>query len=456
MNYTILRKAFNCILLIFPLFLFSCKKMLDEKPDKALAVPQSISDYQAILDNTTTMNGKSATWDEGAADNFYIPEAKYNSMIALSRNAYIWVPIVYDGPFNDWANLYDAVYIANLSLEGVEKLSRVPGNASNWDNVKGSALFFRAQSFLHALFIYSKTYDSATAVNDYGIALRLSADFNQPSTRSSVQEGYEQVINDLKAAIALLPVNSVTPYRPSKPAAYALLARTYLSMRDYVHAGLYADSCLQIKNDLMDFNTLNLSTLRPFTQLNREVLFQRIAVTYGIAAIAPTSVRVDTALYQSYAGNDLRKAAYYYPLSPGYIFKGTYNGNLSSLFTGIATDEVYLMRGECFARTGNTTAAMNDLNALLQTRWIAGTFQPLTANSPTEALTLILTERRKELPFRCLRWMDIKRLNKEGANISLERVVNGQSYTLPPGDKRFALPLPADVVGISGMPQNIY
>jgi hypothetical protein len=90
----------------------------------------------------------------------------------------------------------------------------------------------------------------------------------------------------------------------------------------------------------------------------------------------------------------------------------------------------------------------------LSKRWKNGFFQAVTASSAADALTKILTERRKELVFRGLRWADIKRLNLEGANISLTRKLNGQTYTLSPNHPRFALPIPDDVIQISGMPQN--
>jgi hypothetical protein len=83
-----------------------------------------------------------------------------------------------------------------------------------------------------------------------------------------------------------------------------------------------------------------------------------------------------------------------------------------------------------------------------------GTFIPATAPDAATALALIITERRKELLFRGLRWMDIKRLNKEGANIILTRVVNNTTYKLMPNEKRYALPIPEYTISISGMPQN--
>ena len=56
--------------------------------------------------------------------------------------------------------------------------------------------------------------------------------------------------------------------------------------------------------------------------------------------------------------------------------------------------------------------------------------------------------------MRGLSWMDIKGLNKEGANISLTRTINNKVYTLPANDPRFVLPIPDDVIEMSGMAQN--
>jgi hypothetical protein len=115
---------------------------------------------------------------------------------------------------------------------------------------------------------------------------------------------------------------------------------------------------------------------------------------------------------------------------------------------------MYLVRAECEARKGLVASAMDDLNTLLIKRWKTGTFIPVTADNANEALQIILTERRKELIDRGLRWMDIKRLNKENANIVLVRKIEGQAYTLQPNANYYALPLPADVIKASGIPQN--
>lgn len=79
---------------------------------------------------------------------------------------------------------------------------------------------------------------------------------------------------------------------------------------------------------------------------------------------------------------------------------------------------------------------------------------PITAGSSDEASQLILQERRKELLFRGLRWIDIKRLNKEGAGIVLKRKVGEDLYQLSPNENKYALPLTTDIITLARLEQN--
>jgi hypothetical protein len=104
---------------------------------------------------------------------------------------------------------------------------------------------------------------------------------------------------------------------------------------------------------------------------------------------------------------------------------------------------------------GNASAAMNDLNTLLMKRWKTGTFIPYTAINATDALSKILTERRKELLMRGIRWSDLRRLNKEPQFAkTLIRVIGGQTYYLYPNDKRYVFPIPLQIIQMTGVPQN--
>jgi hypothetical protein len=70
-----------------------------------------------------------------------------------------------------------------------------------------------------------------------------------------------------------------------------------------------------------------------------------------------------------------------------------------------------------------------------------------TAANASDALVQIITERRKELVFRGCRWTDLRRLSGDSRfAYTLTRTLLGQTYTLPPGDPRYTLQVPAYVI----------
>jgi tetratricopeptide (TPR) repeat protein len=447
------------LVLILILLGTSCREYLDAKPDKKLLVPSTVQDLQSLLDNDLLVNQRSPRAAEMSADDYYLTDANLAALTEFDRRMYTWggSNLFQPGSINDWGNAYQIVNIANVVLANVDRINRTSGDEERWRQVKGHALFVRAQAFLQITFIWTVAYDQSTANTDLGIPLRLDPDFNQPTTRSSLKQTYNQIISDLRAAAELLPDMPVHALRPSKAGVYALLARVYLSMRDYPAMGEYAKQCLQIKNTLKDFNTLNQNAPASFVFAPRfsnedEIISESSMMS--TSALHQSMARIDSALYASFSENDLRKKMLFKSNSDNtYGFRGSYSGS-ATLFSGLATNEVYLMRAEFYARSGNVSAAMADLNKLLEKRFVTNTFVPLVASSPGEALSLILKERRKELMMRGLRWMDVKRLNKEGASIRLERLINKKSYVLLPNDPRYALPIPEDVISISGIRQN--
>lgn len=437
--------------------LTGCEKFLAEKSDKSLVVPHSLQDMQALLDLFSTMNNGGATSGEISADNYYVPLTEYQALPEdFYRNMYTWqAGDIHMEQYNDWYYTYHAVYNSNLVLDHLTKIPRTAINAVEWDHIKGQALTFRAFRFLSAIVLWAPAYDGTTAAADLGIPIRLGVDFNEPTERATVRQGYQQIIADLEEAIPLLPDQPLGFTRPSRQMAFALLARTHLFMRQYELAGAYADSALQINDVLFDYNEHPLNNLLPGREQNPEIFFIAGPNTYSYI-LRPQYARTDTLLYASFHPDDLRKYHFFQENADGsHSFKGNYTGTLNSIFTGMANDEVYLIRAESFARSGQIQKAMDDLNHLLRHRWDrTKAYTPLSASSPAEALEKVLVERRKQLIYRGLRWPDIKRLNKEGANITLTRKIGGETYTLLPNAPHYALPIPDDVIRLSGIPQN--
>jgi hypothetical protein len=302
--------------------------------------------------------------------------------------------------------------------------------------------------------VFAPVFNPSTAESDFGIPLRQHADINESIFRSSVKETYDKIILDLRSAITLLPDKPLYQTRPSKAAAYAMLSRVYQTMEDYHLAHLYADSSLMIQADLLDYNTLDTTSYSPFDWNNKEVIFNSSIVAVDNSSITPYVNIVDSNLYAQYDSNDLRKYLYYKAI-PALTFNGYYNSS-GAVFSGLATDEVYLIRAECFAREQKPNEAMAVLNQLLESRWISAKYQPLAAMDAADALDKVLVERRKELIQRGLRWTDLRRLNHDPKYAkSLSRQALGKTYTLPPNDPRYVYPIPDNVIQFNkNLPQN--
>lgn len=452
-------------LILFPLSLVSlflwmgCTKdgLLNNKNSSAIIVPSTLPDLQAMLDNNVVMN-IAPILPELSSDNYYLTDNYWQSAISREHNAYIWAADIFGGKGNqpDWSMPYQAVLYSNIVLEALEAVGRTSENALWWDNIKGSALYYRAFSFFGLAQTFAPPFDSTTADHDLGIPLKQSADINVIMPRGSLRATYELIIRDLRAAIGLLDNSFAgSPNRPSIAGTTALLARVFLSMRDYLRCRYYADSTLNQYDSLMDYNQLNKTTSYPFSVINEEVLFQASSTqTNVLNGVFVAECGVDSVLYSSYDSNDLRRQLFFRVRNNGICtMKGTYTGSAFP-FTGIATDEVYLMRAECNVRLGNLSTATRDLNHLLLKRFKAGTYKPVQYNNAQDLLVLILKERRKELLWRGLRFLDLRRLNLEGYGITPSRTVGGNTYVLPPNSPLYVLPIPDDEIAASGIQQN--
>jgi starch-binding outer membrane protein, SusD/RagB family len=445
--------------------LLSCnkKEFLDKKPSSDLYVPTTLEDFQYLLDNDVTMS-ETPVMGELSADNYYLNDLFWDRLNAKEKNSYTWAADIYQGEGNvpDWNSPYKQVFYANVILDGLDKMSGDIINTRDWNIIKGSAHFIRAYAFHNLAQVFAPAYDTTIAdIPNLGIPLRLTPNIDEPTRRSTVDETYLQILNDLKEASRLLNDSISIPYRnrPSKSAALAMLARVYLSMRVYDKASEYADSSLRLYNTLMDYNDKNIANptgTRPFDKKNPETLYSTV-LHLSTTVFVPFFVKdcvVDTILYRSYAPNDLRRTIFYTTNASGQpINKGTYSGALT-IFSGLATDEVWLIKAECNARAGLNEAAVTIINSILGKRFRTGTFVPHTVASVGNVLDFVLNERRKELPFRSVRWSDLRRLNKEGYNIKLKRILHGQSYELLPNSSKYVLPIPSDVIAFTGIPQN--
>jgi hypothetical protein len=450
-----MRMRYHIQIILSICFFASCNKITTVPPGSDGRGINSADDCQALLDDDRVMNGYGdggypATAITGS-DEYYLTDSQYNGCSVVDREVMIWSPRIRMGAvFPDWDFPYRTVGQANEAIRWLEgSSSHTPPAKRNLANAR--AHFYRAYAIYQLAQLFCPAYDSNSAATDHGLPLPQTEDVNEHLSRASVQETYDQIIGDLHIS-ADIPSDDIDPWRtrPSLAAVYAMFARIYLNAGAYTLALRYADSCLQLQMELMSFKDIQDTGGLPFKRRNPEVIFCSGIYRSGPSRIGLASV--DTILLRSYDDNDLRKKLFF---TADGTFRGTYDES-GWVFGGIATDEIWLIRSECRARTGDVVGAMEDLNHLLKTRWAAGTFIPFVATNRNDALRLILLERRKELLFRGTRWTDLRRLNKDTATAhDITRTIKGTIYTLPYNSERWVLPIPEYVLKFNpGMPDN--
>jgi len=434
---------------------FSCNDgFLETKPDKALLVPETLEDFEYLLNNIALMNNRSPYLQEVAADDYFTTDAGFSRIEQYLQDAYIWVPNEHTISFEDWTAPYLQIFYANTVLDGLEKID---SNLEKYNKLKGGALFFRAMAMYSLLQEFAEPYNEDRADEILGLPYPLDSDVNKRPERSTLRKCYTQMIQDIKAAESLLPLKVAFPSEPSGMAAKALLMRVYLVMANYDKAETYAENILAAGTSLMDYNDISATPSKPLVPSefngNPEVIFYTTfcANTYILNIYGLTFV--DTLLYASYDDHDLRKSLFFKNKNENqYNFRGSYT---IGTFTGLAVDEVYLVGAECRARRGDREGALEMLNALLEKRWKKGTFEPMEVVDSESVLKIILIERRKELVSRGVRWSDLRRLNPEEAlQTTIEKRMTGENYVLPPNDKRYTFPLPEDELSVNDIEQN--
>lgn len=432
----------------------SCEHYLNKKSDMSLAIPSSVKDLQAIMDYELNSVISYPMAGDVGSDYYYVNDARLNALPARIQDGYLFIGTEsYDA---DWNDGYKKIFNANLVIEEVDDVTLNGLNEVDRDRVKGTAYFLRGWSLLTLAIIYAPSFDEKSANSRLGLPLRTTADINVDFQRATLRETFQRITDDLKTSVVLLPHVSEKPTRPSRGAAYAALSRAYLYMGNHHLANLYADSCLQINNSLIDYSEIDTTAVNPFDLFNEEVILHNTMISNN-NLFSDGNVRVDSVLYASYSDSDFRKRIFYKKMDDGgYAFKGNYSGvNNSLLFSGISVSEMFLLKVESASRLGLLDQARSYLETFLNHRY-ATDQMPSINLSQQDLISFVLEERKKELAFRAgIRWGDVKRLNEQyDANISLRRKVGGQFYDLPAGDNRFVYLIPRDVIQLGDLIQN--
>ena len=440
-------KLLKCICIVAILIAFiGCdrEELLDVKP-KGVELPETVEHFRLLLDAREGYLSKGFAkghlTDFLLSDDVKALEGLQGTYTLYSGglvyfNSLSWedhlCKVDEDDP--DWENLYNALYVSNVILE---KLEDIEGDADEIAQLVAEAKVHRAYAHFILVNLYAKHYNAASASTDLGVVIQTSSEFGS-LVRGTVQQTYELILADLTDALNTesLPETPLFNLRPSKASVNAILARVYLMMGDFGKAKTHADNCLQLNSFLYDYNSL---TTTPKTFDNEELLLEKI---YPLSFVSWTYYPHDDLLALYDTDNDLRYSEYFnddyaYPGEKAY--KPTFQSNP---YVGPSTPEMYLIRAECNARSGNEADAITDLNTLRENRYTTGTYIAYTAADEANALQLVKDERRRELAGKGARWFDLKRYNEyDNANITLTRTFDGVTYTLEANSPKWVLPI---------------
>ena len=127
------------ILVVLTSIISGCKKdWLNAKTQQNLAVPATLQDFQALLDNQSVMNQGGNALEEMASDGHTVTDALLKALADAEANAYAWSNFKAT-PYNqtaDWIRPYTRILYCNLILEGLDTIK--PNNGTDqqtWNNL---------------------------------------------------------------------------------------------------------------------------------------------------------------------------------------------------------------------------------------------------------------------------------------------------------------------------------
>ncbi|MGN8059869.1 RagB/SusD family nutrient uptake outer membrane protein [Pedobacter sp. 22163] len=440
-----MKKRYSIIWFALVIALASCRKYV-EIDQLSIRTLKYTSDFRNTMNNNNVLEG-TFSYPILSGDDTEITDAtRQNSLGDILGNVYSWAPKYTSESQSDgdWEKQYKTIYVCNEVLEGV--LTSQDGTEAEKQRIYAEALVHRAYAYLILVNMYGKQYNAATASTDLGIPLLTTPSLYTKLNRTSIAAVYALILKDLSTSISRLPAIADYNVRPSKVSAYAIFAKTYLNMRDFNNAALYADSALALQSALLDLKAYESAPgTIPVRLSNPEIIFSKIS------SVVYPAISLSSDLLASLGTTDLRYKLFSDVRSRfGSQFSSSFAGRASCRYlinefvinNGPTVPEMMLIKAECLARAGKTTDAMNIVNGLRVKRFTTANYLALSAANASDALRIIVEEKRREFFGTGMRWFDQKRLNQDSEfALTKNRSFKGVNYTLQPNSNLYLYPV---------------
>ncbi|MEM6298395.1 MAG: RagB/SusD family nutrient uptake outer membrane protein [Bacteroidota bacterium] len=392
------------ILLLIPLS--SCSDWIEIAPETEteILLPQSESELEELLLGTYAGLGESGAYGDSfwllgelsvgwlTGETFWDAPSSPIDAIAFSR-----IEATNSEVRKVWTQTYQTVNAANLVLSNLQLAG------SNRLQIEGEARAIRALLYFELLMNFS------SPTEEIGVPLVLRAGETGLPSRASRAEVFSQIVSDLEFARENLS-NENVPYRFSRFAATALLARVRLQQKQYEAARDLANQV--IRSEVFSLTEAPLDAA--FSLGNSEMVFGILRTSSQSGSLASDYVgRVEVlashlALYDA---NDRRRNFF---TANGSRFRCIKFQESEQFLPLIRLSEMYLVRAEANfelqTNTGDTPR--NDLNRL---RFRAG-LVALGTFSEEE----LWRSRRRELAYEGHYLRDVRRWQIDPGNVPFD------------------------------------
>ncbi|MBT2557090.1 RagB/SusD family nutrient uptake outer membrane protein [Hymenobacter sp. ISL-91] len=349
-----------------------------------------------------------------------------------------------------WASLYQAIDRANRVLAAVDKVGGTATDQTLKNQYQGELLALRAYAHFELLRGYAADYEPGAL----GVPYMKESKISSPA-RATFEQNVADIKADLAQAKTLIPASFTDNTRIRLVAVAAMQARLALYEKNWADAITYSSEVItalplatraQFPGIWTDANSSEVAW-----KLKRVTGDSRLGDSFfrqsgGIVLYAP-ALKLLNAFDKT---NDVRYGVYikFDPTRTGtksqYLVNKYIGGTASApglvdvkLFR---TGEMYLIRAEAQAESGNLTAAAADLNALRAARLSGYTAQSFADKAALVAA--IYTERFKELAFEGQRFFDLKRRNLPVERLAADAANASGAVLLPPTQAQYNFPIP--------------
>jgi starch-binding outer membrane protein, SusD/RagB family len=346
-----------------------------------------------------------------------------------------------------WEMSYKIVYGANVAIS----MADIKGDDPFTNQLKGESYFLRAYATHNLVRFFAKPYSAANK-SEPGVIIRLSKEDNMPKERATLEATYNYITGSLRMAESLM--EEVMPAERTndnhryacKQAVWALLSRVYLYKGELDSCILYSDLVINSGNYTLEtaenypafFSSAKTGSegiwIIPFNVIDDQLEGAVASMIYNGNNCWAEEGATPSLMNEMGFGTNMMDIdqRWKYILTDVPVVKNGVNMYYISKFSGqdgsptlsspvfLRLAEVYLNRAEAYAKKGDISSAVTDLNVIRENRLIPPEGEALdnylydeSAIAGDEIVDVVLKERRIELAFEGHRIFDLLRNGKD-------------------------------------------